>query len=86
MHDRLATFCVGDAPFAYIGIFAAHVSLGFFQGASLPDPRGLLEGGGRFMRHVKLRPETDVDGSALEAIIAAAHRDVRMRLLVEEST
>ncbi|MBW8771651.1 MAG: DUF1801 domain-containing protein, partial [Gemmatimonadetes bacterium] len=54
MHDGLATACVGDAPFAYVGIFKAHVSVGFFQGASLPDPARLLAGSGRYMRHVRL--------------------------------
>ena len=60
-------------------MFTHHANVGFFQGASLPDPAGVLEGTGKFMRHVKLRPGDDVDAGALEALIAAAYRDMRAR-------
>jgi hypothetical protein len=80
MHDGYPTACVGDAAFAYVGVFKAHVNVGFFYGAELPDPAGLLEGNGRRMRHVKLRPGADVDTAALSALIDAAHKDVRTRL------
>ena len=36
MHDGLATVCAGDVPFAYVGVFTAHVNVGFFHGATLP--------------------------------------------------
>jgi len=81
MHDGLATACVRDVPFAYVGVFTVHVNVGFFNGASLPDRAGLLEGTGRHMRHVKLVPGVAFDESALEALISAAYRDVGMRLL-----
>ena len=80
MHDGCPTACVEDAAFAYVNAFRAHVNVGFFHGASLPDPAGLLEGSGRFMRHVKLRPGTAADGEALEALIAAAYRDIVAKL------
>ena len=80
MHDGCATACVGDAAFAYVGAFKAHVSIGFFQGTELPDPAGLLEGGGKYMRHVKLRPDAPIDRAALEHLVSAAHRDVVARL------
>lgn len=80
MHDGYATLCVQDAPFAYVGAFTAHVNVGFFQGAALPDPQGLLQGTGRSMRHVKLRPDAPVPADALRALLAAAHRDIRARL------
>ena len=81
MHDGLATACVRDVPFAYVGVFTAHVSVGFFHGASLPDPAGLLEGSGRYMRHVKLKPGVAYDESALDSLIAAAYTDAGMRLM-----
>ncbi len=84
MHDGQATVCVGDAPFAYVGAYKAHVNVGFFHGASLPDRAKLLEGNGRYMRHVKLEPGVAFDESALEELIAAAYRDIGMRLLFEE--
>lgn len=86
MHDGFATACVEDAPFAYVGAFRAHVNVGFFHGASLPDPAGLLQGTGKYMRHVKLRPGVSVDAGALEVLIDAAYRDIaeRVKLRREE--
>lgn len=80
MHDGCATACVGDAAFAYVGAYNAHVSVGFFQGTELPDPAGLLEGQGKYMRHVKLKREGRVDRASLEELVSAAHRDVVARL------
>ena len=80
MHDGQATACVGDAAFAYVAIFRAHANIGFFQGAGLPDPAGILEGTGKRMRHVKLRPGTALNGVALEALVLAAYQDMRRRV------
>lgn len=80
LHDGLATLCVDDAPFAYVGVFRAHVSVGFFRGSELPDPAGLLEGSGRHMRHTRLRPGQAIDETALAALVVAAHEDIRVRL------
>jgi hypothetical protein len=80
MHDGHPTACVGDAAFGYVNAFTAHVNVGFFRGAELADPAGLLEGTGRFMRHVKLGPGRDVDDTALSELIATACRDMRRRL------
>jgi hypothetical protein len=80
LHDGCPTACVKDAAFAYVNVFKAHVNVGFFHGASLPDPSGLLEGTGRRMRHVKLRPGVPVDAEALQALIGAAYRDIRKRV------
>lgn len=80
LHDGMPTACLGDAAFAYVAAFSTHASIGFFHGVSLPDPAGLLEGSGRRMRHVKLRWDRQREAAALEALIAAAYRDVRARL------
>lgn len=80
MHDGQATACVEDAAFACAGIYSAHVNLGFFHGADLPDPARLLQGSGKRMRHVKLFVEKPVDEAALHALIAAAYRDITERL------
>jgi hypothetical protein len=47
--------------FCYIAAASQHVKLGFCRGASLPDPKRLLEGQGRTMRHIKLRSEADLE-------------------------
>lgn len=80
LHDGHPTACVGDAAFAYTNVFTAHVNVGFFQGATLPDPAGLLQGDGKYMRHVKLKPDTAVDVASLETLITAAYLDIRTRL------
>lgn len=79
MHDGCPTACAGDAAFAYVGAFKAHANVGFFHGASLADPAGLLEGSGKRMRHVKLRWGHPVDTAALESLITAAWRDILSR-------
>ena len=83
LHDGHPTACVGDAAFGYVNAFTAHVNVGFFRGAELADPAGLLEGTGKFMRHVKLRPGEPVDAKSLEALIATAHADMRARVAAE---
>jgi hypothetical protein len=57
LHDGHPTACVADAAFGYVNAFKDHVNVGFFRGARIADPEGLLEGTGKLMRHVKLRPE-----------------------------
>src|SRR5262245_37459090 len=80
LHDGCPVACVGDAPFAYVNAFKAHASVGLFRGAALADPLGLLEGEGKRMRHVKLRPGRALDEAALGALIAAAYADIRRQL------
>ncbi len=84
MHDECPTACVDEAPFAYVNVFKAHVNVGFFHGAALPDPAGLLEGMGKFMRHVNLKPGRDIDEVSLKLLIAAAYRDIVVRLRVAD--
>jgi hypothetical protein len=83
LHDGHPTACVGDAGFGYVDIFKSHVNVGFFRGAELPDPAGLLEGGGKFMRHVKLRPGETIDAAALTGLIQAAYTDMKARVKAE---
>jgi hypothetical protein len=80
LHDGCPVACVDDAPFGYVAAYTAHASIGFFHGAMLSDPAGLLEGTGKHMRHVKLRPGEDVDARALHELIAASYLDIRRRL------
>jgi hypothetical protein len=84
MHDGCPVACVEDAPFGYVNSFKSHVNVGFFQGAALEDPSGLLEGSGKRMRHVKLRPGTEINSSALRDLIDAAYLDIGSRLRSSE--
>jgi hypothetical protein len=80
LHDGCPVACLGDAPFGYVNVFTSHVNVGFFHGAALPDPARLLQGAGRFMRHVKLRPETVTDAAALSKLIDSAYWDIKSRV------
>ena len=80
LHDGCPVACLGDAPFGYVDAFTAHVNVGFFHGASLRDPARLLQGDGRFMRHVKLRPGTATNAAALARLIDAAWTDIKARV------
>jgi hypothetical protein len=79
LHDGQPTACVGDAAFAYVDAFTGHANIGFFHGASLADPAGLLQGSGKRMRHVRLPLDGAIDEAALEALIAEAYHDIRRR-------
>jgi hypothetical protein len=80
MHDDCPTACLGNAAFGYVSVFTSHVNVGFFQGASLPDPARLLQGTGKFMRHVKLKPGTAANAAALRRLIEAAYSDIKARV------
>ena len=83
LHDGHPTACIGDAAFAYVNAFKAHVNVGFFRGAELLDPEHLLEGTGKLMRHVKIRPGSSIDGAALTQLIEGSHADMKARLAAE---
>lgn len=79
-HDGGAVACFGDVPFGYVHVFTAHVNVGFFQGAALPDPARLLQGSGKCMRHVKLRPGVKAEAAALRQMIETAYQDIKARV------
>jgi hypothetical protein len=80
LHDGCPVACLGDAPFGYVNVFTSHVNVGFFQGAALRDRARLLQGNGKFMRHVKLRPGTATNAAELTRLIEAAYADIKERV------
>ena len=80
LHDGCPVACMGDAPFGYVNVFTAHMNVGFFHGAALPDPARLLQGSGKSMRHVKLRPGTAANDAALSTLIEQAYADIKARV------
>ena len=80
LHDGCPVACLGDAPFGYVNVFTSHVNVGFFHGASLLDPARLLQGTGKFMRHVKVRPGTAANATALRRLIDTAYSDIKERV------
>jgi len=80
LHDGCPVACLGDAPFGYVNAFTSHVNVGFFHGNALPDPARLLQGAGKCMRHVKLRPGAGIDAAALGKLIDVAYADIKARV------
>lgn len=85
LHDGHPTACVDDAGFGYVNVFKSHVNVGFFRGAEIADPDDILDGSGKFMRHVKLRPEHEVEARALTRLIKTAYTDMKSRVKAEAS-
>lgn len=83
MHDGCPVACVNDAAFGYVNTFTTHVNVGFFNGAALRDPMGLMEGTGKRMRHVKLKPGSHMDSSSLADLIHAAYLNMQSREQLE---
>ena len=79
MHDGRPVACLDKYPFAYVNVFTSHVNVGFFLGAVLDDPDGLLEGAGKYMRHVRIRPGREPDEIKLSALVKAAYIDMQQR-------
>lgn len=80
LHDGCPTACLGDVPFGYVNVYTSHVNVGFFHGAALPDPARLLQGAGKFMRHVKLKPGTATNEAALTKLIETAYLHIKARV------
>ena len=58
----------------YLALFAERINLGFYYGADLPDPAGLLEGSGALMRHIKITTAAQLATPAVHDLVAAAAR------------
>jgi len=80
MHDGYPTACLDGAALGYVNVFKSHVNVGFFMGATIDDPYSLLEGSGKRMRHIKLRPQNDIDSEAVSELIRSAYVDMQARL------
>lgn len=80
LHDGHPTACVDGIALGYVNTFTAHLNVGFYLGATLADPAGLLRGTGRFMRHVQVRPGNRTDEAALRALVVSAYADLKSRL------
>ena|SRR5688572_10869734 len=76
-HDAVG-YPVSESPFdriCYIAPQKGYVNFGFFFGADLPDPKHLLVGERKRMRHVKIRSVEDAKDPAPGKLIAAAWKE-----------
>lgn len=58
----------------YTGLFVSthHVSMEFSEGAQLTDPDNLLEGTGKYRRHIKFKSLSEIKKSAVTALLRQA--------------
>lgn len=66
-------------PVAYVYSDTGYVQFGFFRGSSLRDPKGLLEGKGHYVRHIKVHDSSDIDRRAFAALLGQAAGSRRRR-------
>ena len=64
----------GKVPVSYVYSAPDHVQFGFFRGASLKDPKGLLRGKGQYVRHVRVTRSSEFDVKAVRALLKQAAR------------
>jgi hypothetical protein len=57
------TWSLDKQPICYLKAASAHITFGFWRGASITDPSGRLETSGQVMAHAKLRTLEDIDTS-----------------------
>lgn len=63
-----------NGPVAYVYSDSGYVQFGFFRGSTLKDPKGLLEGKGAYVRHIKVRDRSEIDARAFSALLRQAAR------------
>ncbi|MEZ4519468.1 MAG: DUF1801 domain-containing protein [Chloroflexota bacterium] len=87
--DRALSYGVGPKKmkegYAYIIPQKEYVNLGFYKGAALPDPEGLLEGTGKMLRHIKIHTAEDAARPGVQQLIAAAVAERKVALGEGES-
>ena len=66
--DRLS-----DGVF-HIAVYSKHVNLGFNDGATLDDPKGILQGSGKQIRHITIKTAEDLERPELRAYIRRARK------------
>lgn len=61
----------GD-PIAYVYTAPDHTQFGFIAGSALRDPRGVLLGAGKWVRHVRLLKAADIDEKVCADLLGQA--------------
>lgn len=66
----------GDGIF-HIAVYSQHVNLGFNNGATLADPRRILKGDGKRIRHISLKTPADLQRPEVRSYIRRAIKQAR---------
>ena len=99
VYDKKNSLVIGFVPderasnvINSIAVYTKWINLYFFEGDSLPDPEGLLQGTGTMVRHIRLNSAADLDRPAVKALMAAAlkcadpplDKKARRRVLIKQ--
>jgi hypothetical protein len=71
---KLARYSIDGENVAGLGTFSSHSTLYFYRGRELEDDGGLLEGGGKDMRFIRLRSVADVERPAVKRLVRMAFK------------
>ena len=73
---KIVSFGVGPRKmtqhYVYLAVQPNHINLGFYHGASLPDPARLLDGAGKELRHIKVRDVADAERGGIRTLVRQA--------------
>ena len=69
---KLARYAIGDEYVAGIGTFSTYAAIFFYRGRELDDGTGLLQGGGKDSRFIRLRTPADAERPAVKRIVRKA--------------
>lgn len=69
--------------FCAIIVYSKHINISFPSGAFLSDSKGLLQGTGKRIRHIKIRNFNDINDPAVKKLLLEA-RDKALALFEEE--
>jgi hypothetical protein len=61
-----------NGPFAFIRPASKHVTIGFWRGAEMADPKGVFEGEGDRMKHIKLTAVKDIQAHDVQSYVREA--------------
>ena len=63
-----------------IGVYSKWINLYFFEGDTLPDPEGMLQGTGAIVRNIRVTAAADLDRPAVKALMAEALKRAHPKL------
>lgn len=81
IYDAYSAVAIGYGPsdrlrdgIFHIAVYSKHVNLGFNDGATLDDPKGILEGSGNQIRHIKIKTPEDIRRPEVRSYIRRARK------------
>ena len=100
VYDKKRSLVIGFCPderasnvINSIAVYSKWINLYFFEGDTLPDPEGLLQGAGSMVRSIRITSAADLDRPAVKALMAEArkradpplNRTAKRRVIIRQS-